>query len=77
MKGQPRDPNLDLESVKLYREICHFQANHIQREAIAVTVTNLRLWEVTLVDWQLHGYNPRNVLGMLNVYKNMNGNGRR
>lgn len=68
-----RDPNLDNEAVKLYREIVHLQANYLQREEIALVVTNERIWEAVLIEWMLCGYNPKNVLGMLKLYQSMNG----
>lgn len=68
-----RDPNLDNEAVKKYREIVHLQANYLQREEIALLVTNERVWEAVLLEWMLEGRNPKNVLGMLKVYQSMNG----
>lgn len=67
--GKTRDPNLDNEAVKLYREVIHLQANYLQREEIALTVTNLRLWRAILLEWMLRGNNPKNVLGMLRQYE--------
>jgi hypothetical protein len=68
-----RDPNLDNPAVRLYREVIHLQANYLQREEIAERVgeseTCLRLWRATLTEWMLRGNNPKNVLGMLKVYK--------
>lgn len=66
-----RDPNLDNDAVKKYREIVHLQANYLQREEIALTVTNLRIWEVVLMEWMLEGRPPKNILSMLKVYRNM------
>lgn len=68
-----RDQNLDNPAVKKYRDIVHLQANYLQREEIALTVTNERIWEVVLLEWMLEGRNPKNVLGMLKTYRNMNG----
>lgn len=71
MEPKKRDPNLDNEAVKLYRHIIHLQANYLQREEIAYTVTNLRVWQAVLLEWMLEGRNPKNVLAMLKVYRNM------
>lgn len=68
-----RDPNLDNEAVKKYREIVHLQANYLQRAEIALVVTNERIWEVVLLEWMLRGRNPKDVLEMLKVYQSMNG----
>lgn len=76
MEAKKRDPNLDNDAVKKYREVIHLQANYLQREEIALTVGNIRIWEVVLLEWMLEGRNPKNVLGMLKIYRNMtNGNG--
>jgi len=72
-KGERRDPNLDNEAVKKYRDVVHLQANYLQREEIALTVTNPRIWEVVLIEWMLRGQNPKNVLGMLRQYELMDG----
>lgn len=75
--SKPRDPNLDNKSVQKYREICHLQANYLQRECIAEEVTNVRIWEAVLLEWMLSGYSPKNVLGMVKMYRGMsNGHGR-
>jgi hypothetical protein len=70
-----RDPNLDNEAVMKYREIVRLQANYLQRECIAETVENsargLRIWEATLIEYMLHGRNPKDVLAMLKSYQLM------
>jgi len=66
-----RDPNLDNAAVKLHREIIHLRANYLQREEIALTVGNVRVWEAVLLQWMLEGRNPKNVMGMLKSYREM------
>lgn len=70
-----RDPNLDNEAVRKYREVIHLQANYLQREEIALTVGNVRVWEAVLLQWMLEGRNPKNVLSMLKSYREMMPNG--
>lgn len=72
---KPRDVNLDNVAVRKYRDVCHLQANYLQRECIAEEVTNVRIWEAVLLEWMLSGYSPKNVLGMIKMYRGMNGNG--
>lgn len=69
-----RDPNLDNKAVRLYRDVIHLQANYLQREEIALTVTNDRIWECVLTEWMLRGKNPKDVYSMLRTYQLMNGN---
>lgn len=66
-----RDPNLDNEAVKKYRDIVHLQANYLQRAEIAATVDErgLRVWEAVLTEHMLHGWNPKDVLRMLRTYE--------
>ena len=70
-----RDPNLDNKAVKLYREIVHLQANHVQREMIAYEVENsergFRIWEATLIEYMAAGYPPKRVDWQLKNYKAM------
>lgn len=72
-KVKQRDPNLDNQAVKLYRDVVHLQLNHIQRECVADEVTNFRIWEAVLLEYMLEGRPPKNVLAMLKTYRNMNG----
>lgn len=70
-----RDPNLDNEAVKKYREIVRLQLNYIQRAEVAYMVEDtprgMRIWEATLLEHMLHGWNPKDVLTMLKNYKAM------
>lgn len=72
-KGIPRDPLLDCPNVKAYREVCRLQMNHIQREFVVEKVSccerGQRLWRATLTDWMLHGYSPKNVVGMVKMWE--------
>ena len=51
-----------------YKSITNFTPNKPQRQQILERVTDLDLWRSTLDHWLSHGWNPRNVLGMLNLY---------
>ena len=70
-----RDPNLDNPAVRKYREIVHLQANHIQREDIALTVENsergLRIWEAVLLEHMGAGFPPKRIDWMLRSYLKM------
>lgn len=75
--AKPRDPLLDNQAVRLYRDIVHLQLNHVQRECVADAVTNIRIWEATLAEFMLKGYPPKRVDLMLKTYREMtNENGR-
>jgi hypothetical protein len=63
-----RDPLLDNGAVILYKSIIKLTANDVQRKLIAESVTDLELWNKTLVHWKLIGWSPRNVIGMVDLY---------
>jgi hypothetical protein len=81
METKKRDPNLDNLAVKKYRDVVRLQANHVQREDIALTVENsergLRIWEAVLLEHMGAGYPPKRVDWMLRNYQKMmpGGNG--
>ena len=68
--GKKRDPLLDDERVKAYREICHLTANAQQRALIVASVTDPARWRGTLVSWMAHGWRPGNVADMIDRYTN-------
>ena len=72
-KGQTRDVNLDCENIKSYREIMRLQMNYLQREFVVKNVSccerGRALWRATLTEWMLHGFNPKNVPGMVKLWE--------
>ena len=58
----PSDP------VQAYRSLVHLTPNPSQRRILASAVFDLPLWQQTLEHWLLHGWNPRNITGMLELY---------
>lgn len=73
-KQVKRDPLLDNDAVKLYRQIIHLQMNYIQRAFVAETVEcterGLRIWEAVLIEHMAHGWNPKNIPFMLKTWQN-------
>jgi hypothetical protein len=55
--------------VILYRSVAHLMPNKTQQRIIVSTVTNLPLWQQTLEHWLGHGWNPKNITGMLQLYE--------
>lgn len=66
--SQP-DETLKLEVILAYKDQMHFTPPVNVRKEIRDTVTDMALWKQVLKAWQLRGYNPRNVDGMLAWYK--------
>lgn len=79
MEKKQRDPNLDHEAVRKYRDIVHLTPNHIQRQDIAVTVRGngeLELWEKVLIQFMREGNNPKRVDWMLDRFETALRNGK-
>jgi len=54
--------------VTVYRSLAHLTPNPAQRQILSSKITDLPLWQQTLVHWLGHGWNPKNLLGMLELY---------
>ena len=61
-------PTLTPDPVSAYRSLAHLTPNASQRRILISTVTDLPLWQRTLEHWLTHGWNPRNLTGMLELY---------
>ena len=64
--GQPPE---EKTPAQIYREVMHLTANRVQREEMDRLVSDLELWRQTLKYWMLHNWNPFNLPGMLDMYK--------
>lgn len=56
-------------AVSVYRQIAHLTPSPAQRRLLKRKVSDLSLWERTLEHWIGHGWNPRNLAGMLDLYQ--------
>lgn len=61
-------PFMDNEAVLIYKDLAHNTPVEAVRAEIAARVTNLSKWRDIVTDWVMHGYNPRNLRGMLDKY---------
>jgi hypothetical protein len=81
MGGSQPTPDLNIEldlgsdtetlhaaPVDIYRFLVHLTPTPAQRRILVARVTNLPLWQHTLEHWLGHGWNPRNLTGMLELY---------
>jgi hypothetical protein len=57
-----------IDPITTYRMVVHLTPNSAQRHILSSKVTNLPLWQQTLEHWVTHGWNPRNLAGMLQLY---------
>lgn len=59
------------EAAAIYREIFHFQLNHVQRDELVdliKTPEDLELWRDILKTWALNGWNPKAIGKMVNAF---------
>lgn len=60
--------------MKTYREVIHLQMNYLQRQYVVKNVSCCErgqgLWKATLEEWMLHGFNPKNIPGMVKLWEN-------
>ena len=53
----------------VYREFARLTLNAVQRRVLAEQVQDLPRWRSTLEHWSAHRWNPRNLPGMLDLYR--------
>ncbi len=69
-KSPPAGPPLPANSpAALYRQLAHLTPNPAQRELLEKQVHDLPRWRETLEHWLAHRWNPRNLPGMLDLYR--------
>jgi hypothetical protein len=69
-KGKKRDPLLDHPAVIAYREEFHYHIQIAWREEVCKTVDDSEKWKEVIHAWNGKGWNPKNVKGMLESYRN-------
>ncbi len=68
-KQKPSDPNLEHPAVVAYRDIAKKTPNEVQRALIVGVVDDVTRWGATITDWLQSGWNPLNIKGMVERYK--------
>ena len=62
-------PAAEIDPVRIYRRVMQRSPNKEQRQAIISQVTDARTWQETIEHWCMHGWNPVNLVGMLEMYQ--------
>jgi len=65
--GNP--PEFDSSPVAIYRSLAKIKPNQVQRTEIIRQVADNNLWYRTVEHWLSHKWNPKNIPGMLDMYK--------
>ena len=72
-RGYPLSQNCENQDAQSpvfsYRSLVHHMPNITQQRIIESMVTDIHLWQQTLEHWLGHGWNPRNITGILQLYE--------
>jgi hypothetical protein len=76
-KHPPRDsgklesptPHQEDDPIGIYRSISRVKPNSSQHKMITAKVDDPDMWRETIEHWMAHGWNSRNVAGMLKLYQ--------
>jgi len=62
-------PDLDgADPIKIYRTLTCIRPNKPQREILTDQVHDSSIWYASVEHWQSHGWNPKNIAGILQLY---------
>jgi len=65
--GSP--PEIDSSPVAIYRNLAKIKPNQVQRTEILRQVADNNLWYRSVEHWLSHKWNPKNIPGILDMYK--------
>jgi len=69
-EAAPKPPApLPSDPAAVYRSVFGFNVRSNQRAILADQVTDLKAWQATLEHWLMHGWNPKNLTGMIDLYR--------
>ena len=57
------------DPVKIYQALTGIRPNKPQRQLLKDQVHDFALWSATVEHWQSHGWNPKNIAGILDIYQ--------
>jgi hypothetical protein len=66
---QAETPPIADSPAAIYRQVARLTPNPAQRELLEQQVQDLPRWRATLEHWLAHRWNPRNLPGMLDLYR--------
>ncbi len=53
----------------VFRQVFGFNVRSNQRPLLNGQVSDLKAWQTTLEHWLMHGWNPKNLTGMIDLYR--------
>jgi hypothetical protein len=63
-------PHLDdADPIKIYQTLTGIRPNKPQRDNLKTQVHDTSIWFLSVEHWQSHGWNPKNITGILDLYQ--------
>ena len=56
------------DPIQIYRALTGIRPNKPQREQLKSLVQDMNIWYASVEHWQFHGWNPKNIAGILELY---------
>ncbi|MCJ7661442.1 MAG: hypothetical protein MUO67_20005, partial [Anaerolineales bacterium] len=72
ISGQAEDkpPALDgTDPIQIYKSLTGIRPNKPQREQLKTLISDTNIWYASVEHWQSHGWNPKNIVGILQLYQ--------
>ena len=72
ISGQAEDkpPALDgADPIQIYKSLTGIRPNKPQREQLKALIKDTNIWYASVEHWQSHGWNPKNIVGILQLYQ--------
>jgi hypothetical protein len=67
--GSPQCVEDDADPIKIYKSLTGIRPNKPQREQLKAQIHDTNLWYSSVEHWQSHGWNPKNIVGILELYQ--------
>jgi len=62
-------PELDgADPAKVYQKVTGIRPNKYQRDQLKAFISDTNIWYSAITHWQLHGWSPKNVYGIIELY---------
>ena len=57
------------DPIKTYRALTGIRPNKLQREHLNAQISDTKIWYASVEHWVSHGWNPKNIHGILQLYQ--------
>ena len=60
---------IDADPIQIYKSLTGIRPNKPQREQLKALINDTVIWYASVEHWQSHGWNPKNIVGILQLYQ--------